>query len=110
MIQQTKHRNPDTLKLLGSLQKEVIQLKEERSELYKTNAGNAQRVLTLMDDAKANENTINTLNAQIRDFSNENKSLIKKLSDRDDLLHEKDHVIQVSIIWCNQEDMFKVTQ
>ncbi|KAI8926735.1 WD40-repeat-containing domain protein [Entophlyctis helioformis] len=87
--------NPDTIKKLADQEAELRTIKDERSELYKTNAGNAQRVLALLDTTKAHEDTIKTLSERGDQLSAINKTLATKLADRDELVKEKDHVIQI---------------
>ncbi|KAK5668436.1 hypothetical protein QVD99_005457 [Batrachochytrium dendrobatidis] len=87
--------NPDTLARLANLDQEVKQLKEEQTDLYKTNAGSAQRVLNLMDASHVDKELIKSMTERVDQLLNLNRVLTTKLSDNQDLIKEKDHVIQI---------------
>eukprot|EP00842_Homolaphlyctis_polyrhiza_P006848 jgi/Hompol1/752/HPOL_000538-RA len=87
--------NPDILKQLADHAAEIKTLKDERAELYRVNASNSQRVLTLLDESRERSDTIKSLSDRVEQLTAANKTLATKLSDRDELLKEKDHVIQI---------------
>jgi hypothetical protein len=43
------------------LAEEIAQLKRENADLYKTNASNAQRIVTLIDDVQAMQEKVKNL-------------------------------------------------
>ncbi|KAH6595567.1 hypothetical protein BASA61_003758 [Batrachochytrium salamandrivorans] len=87
--------NPDTAVRLVDLENQVMELKDERNNLYKTNASSSQRVLSLIDASHANEEKLKSLVERSDQLSTLNKTLTTKLTDSHELLKEKDHVILI---------------
>ncbi|KAI9009745.1 WD40-repeat-containing domain protein [Gaertneriomyces semiglobifer] len=77
------------------LEKTIAQLKDERADLYKSQSINSMKMLELLEGTRLNE-------AKVEEVADENKTLKAsltqlqlKFADVQELIKEKDHVIQI---------------
>ncbi|TPX33851.1 hypothetical protein SmJEL517_g03392 [Synchytrium microbalum] len=87
--------SPEAQKRLHDLESQNTSFKEEKAELYKTQGQNAQRLLELLDSNKAYEDRIRVVMLENQKLSTQVNSLNIKVSDGQQLVKEKDGVIQI---------------
>ncbi|KAI9002114.1 WD40-repeat-containing domain protein [Hyaloraphidium curvatum] len=85
----------ESAKRLARLQEEVSQLKDERNDLYRLQATNAQRVVELTDAKRALEAQLAAKTAECDKLQASLSASAVKLQDKDHLLQEKDNAIQI---------------
>ncbi|KAJ3326339.1 hypothetical protein HDV06_000215 [Boothiomyces sp. JEL0866] len=77
------------------LQKEIAALQQEQKEFYKTNSTNAQRVVSLIDNVQVLQTELAQLKAERDTLLKSNSSSTVKIKDLEELINEKDRVIQI---------------
>ncbi|KAJ3336658.1 hypothetical protein HDU93_002390 [Gonapodya sp. JEL0774] len=87
--------SPENQRRVLDLDKEVRELKEERSELYMTQGRNAQRILELTDLTRSQEVLIREKVEEIEKLVKNLSILTRTVQDKEHLLAEKDNVIQI---------------
>ncbi|TPX56786.1 hypothetical protein PhCBS80983_g04292 [Powellomyces hirtus] len=87
--------SPDSARRFAELEEQVHKLKDERSELYKTQGQNAQKLLELMEAVQKADGTVATLQDENQTLTAKLKTVSIGLRDAQELIREKDHVIQI---------------
>ncbi|CAJ0906104.1 10688_t:CDS:10 [Entrophospora sp. SA101] len=87
--------SPLNQKKTAELELEIQQLKDERSENYKTQAQNAQRLLTMNDRLQSNEEAVKKYQEEVQTLTDLNQVLNVKVEDYVQVTREKDLLIQV---------------
>jgi autophagy-related protein 16 len=87
--------NPKLVAENDQLKNELSLLKTESSESYKANATNAQRVLTLLDSNQFQSTTISNIELELAKSKKIMDSNFIKITDLQELLKEKDCVIEI---------------
>ncbi|ORX68559.1 autophagy protein 16, partial [Linderina pennispora] len=80
---------------IADLERENESLKEERTELYRTQGTNAQRLLDLSDKMRESEETMRRQTLELNDSSEQLRRATNKTEDLRATLKEKDGTIQV---------------
>ncbi|KAJ1963340.1 hypothetical protein GGI12_002108 [Dipsacomyces acuminosporus] len=80
---------------IADLEREVESLKEERTELYRTQGTNAQRLLDISDKMRENDETLRRQAMEIADSNEELRRNANKMQDMRESLKEKDLTIQI---------------
>ncbi|KAF9167309.1 hypothetical protein DFQ27_009856 [Actinomortierella ambigua] len=87
--------SPSNQKRSAELEAQVASLKEECSELYKTQATNAQRLLSLTDLLRTKDAQLLQNKEDVRLLTESNQIYSRKNQEMTELLREKDITIQV---------------
>ncbi|KAJ1541721.1 hypothetical protein HK096_009974, partial [Nowakowskiella sp. JEL0078] len=87
--------SPENTLKIADLAKQVADLKDERSDFYKSQNLNAQRLLESMDTLKVRDERIRVLEAENDKLSTNAKTLTTQLGDCKALLKEKDGIIEI---------------
>ncbi|KAJ3092769.1 hypothetical protein HK102_003032 [Quaeritorhiza haematococci] len=87
--------SPEAQRKFVDLEKQLGKLKDERTDLFKTQAENAQRLLELMETVKKQEEIIKSSSEEKQKLTTSVNSLNVRVSDFQDLVREKDGVIQI---------------
>ncbi|KAG0293148.1 hypothetical protein BGZ98_002307 [Dissophora globulifera] len=87
--------SPLNQKRSAELEAQIVSLKDERAELYKTQGTNAQRLLDLNDILRAKDTTLAHNKEEIRRLTESNNILAHKHQEMVDLVNEKNITIQV---------------
>ena len=82
---------------MTDLELQYSKLKEERTEFYRTQSLNAQKLLDMNDQLKTKEGMIGKLEGELRIASETKKVLDRKIQDNALLIEEKNLNIQVSV-------------
>ncbi|KNC97324.1 uncharacterized protein SPPG_09457 [Spizellomyces punctatus DAOM BR117] len=85
----------DSAQRFAELEQQVTSLKEERTELYKTQGQNAQKLLELMEALQKGDGKIASLEEENQTLTTSLASVNTRLRDLQELIREKDHVIQI---------------
>ncbi|KAI8325531.1 WD40 repeat-like protein [Martensiomyces pterosporus] len=80
---------------ISDLEREVEALKEERTELYRTQGTNAQRLLDISDKMRENDDALRRQALEIADANEELRRNANKMQDMRASLKEKDGTIQI---------------
>lgn len=88
-------RNPLLAGENTSLKAELNTIKKEQAELYKTNATNSQRVLSLLDNTQAQASRISSLEQSVFELKKQSDMKQVKIEDLQDLVNEKNNIIQI---------------
>ncbi|KAI9101200.1 WD40-repeat-containing domain protein [Phlyctochytrium arcticum] len=80
---------------LAALEHQLSELKEERGELYKTQGQNAQKMLELMESVQRSDGKVGGLEDENSTLKHKLQTANIRLNDLQDLIREKDHVIQI---------------
>ncbi|KAI9340410.1 WD40-repeat-containing domain protein [Zopfochytrium polystomum] len=87
--------SPEAQKRQAGLEAELSALKVEQAELYRTQGQNAQRLLEVMEANKSHEVHIKKQAEEIQLITASRNTLATKLRDANELMKEKDGVIQI---------------
>ncbi|KAJ3019794.1 hypothetical protein HKX48_001767 [Thoreauomyces humboldtii] len=87
--------SPDAARRLTELEGQVRELKDERSDLYKTQGQNAQKLLELMESVQKSDINMAHLQEENAKLTSTLGTVSIKLRDVEELIREKDHVIEI---------------
>ncbi|CAG8500555.1 6832_t:CDS:10 [Funneliformis caledonium] len=87
--------SPLNQKKTAELEQQIQALKEERTELYKTQGKNAQRLLDLNDSLRVHEETEKRNQEEVQRLTDSNQALTAKVDLQVQVLREKDITIQL---------------
>ncbi|KAJ3189568.1 hypothetical protein HK101_008903 [Irineochytrium annulatum] len=87
--------SPEAQKKYHDMELQMASIKEEQAELYKTQGQNAQRLLEMVETTKSQETTLKKQSEEINRLNALISSLTIKLQDSQELIKEKDGVIQI---------------
>ncbi|KAI8815594.1 WD40-repeat-containing domain protein [Fimicolochytrium jonesii] len=80
---------------VANLETQIKELKDERADLYKTQGQNAQKMLELMEAMQKADGSVSALEEANRAVTTNLNTVSARLRDVQELIKEKDHVIQI---------------